>query len=176
MSAGTIDAVCASIDDQCMKILSPEETTRRFLKELSRNIQKLRSLGKRVIVCLPFPAYDKSIPQLEIRNAVFGRFGLGGNATDFTSQVLRTELLSLALGTHAEVFDPRAALCPLEKCLVADTGVSICIDSQLLAASRGRHPQCGSAKFFNRSCDRYGFGIGRANIFFRVLATAWSRA
>jgi peptidoglycan/LPS O-acetylase OafA/YrhL len=130
------NTVCASVNDQCTKILSPEETTRRFLHKMFLNIRTLRNLGKRVIVCLPFPMYDKSIPQMEIRNAVFGRFGLGGKATDFTSPVLRTEIRSMALNAGAEVFDPRAMLCPLGSCLIASGGVSMYIDGHHLAASQ----------------------------------------
>ena len=36
------------------------------------------------IVSLPFPMFDKSIPDLEIRNAVFGRLGLGAVAREIT--------------------------------------------------------------------------------------------
>ena len=72
--------LCPSQDGRCVGSISPEEACHRVLLELSEHIRELKRRGKRVIVSLPFPMYDKSIPNLEIRNAVFGRLGLAGTA------------------------------------------------------------------------------------------------
>ena len=128
--------ICLSVNGRCTKNLSSAETMRQFLAELSENIRTLRDLGKRVIVSLPFPMYDKSIPELEMRNAVFGRFGLGGKATDFTSPTVREEIRSTAIAAGAQTFDPRASLCDQHGCVTEVKGVSIYIDSHHLAASQ----------------------------------------
>jgi hypothetical protein len=126
---------CAVVDGRCTKTLSRAEVGQIFLTELADHIRVLRSLGKRVIVCLPFPMYDKSIPELETRNAVLGKFGLSGTATDLTSPALRERLRLLADNVGAEVFDPRATLCPGSSCITEINGVSIYRDSDHIAAS-----------------------------------------
>jgi hypothetical protein len=95
----------------------------------------LRSAGKRVIICLPFPMYDKSIPELEMRNAVFGRVGLGGHATDVTSPAMSEDIRTTAIGAGARVFDPRAILCPGGKCITQVGDVSVYADNHHLAGS-----------------------------------------
>lgn len=130
------DTFCASVNGQCTKILSPAEIGRQFLPELADHIRILRGLGKRVIVCLPFPMYDKSIPELEMHNAVFGGFGLDGKATDFSSPVLREAIRSIAIAAGAEIFDPRAILCAEGSCITEVNGVSIYMDSHHLSASQ----------------------------------------
>jgi hypothetical protein len=112
-----------------------EKIGRLFLQELAEHIRTLRGLGKRVIICLPFPRYDKSIPELEIRNAVFGRFGLGGIAKDLTLPALRERIKSIATHEGAELFDPRASLCRGNDCITQVNGVSIYIDSKHIAAT-----------------------------------------
>lgn len=93
-------------------------------------------MGKRVIVSLPFPIYDKSIPDLEVRNAVFGWIGLAGQATDLTLPSVRGRVASIAKHTGAEIFDPRQSLCPDQGCITALGGVSIYKDDNHLAASQ----------------------------------------
>jgi peptidoglycan/LPS O-acetylase OafA/YrhL len=128
--------VCPSIDGRCVGRTSLDETRSRFLKELSLHVQTLKNAGKRVIVSLPFPMYDKSIPDLSIRNAVFGRFGLGGVAQDISLPVLREEVASVAQEAGADLFDPRASLCPENSCITEIDGVSIYKDDNHLAASQ----------------------------------------
>lgn len=128
--------VCASMDGRCTERLSPEETERRFSSELDSHVRTLRSLGKRVIICLPFPMYDKSIPELEVRNAVFGRFALGARATDLSSPAVRNEIRSTAISAGADIFDPRASLCDKGDCITQINGVSIYKDSHHIAASQ----------------------------------------
>lgn len=128
--------LCASVGDRCTETLSPEETGRLFSGELANQIRTLRSLGKRVIVCLPFPMYDKSIPELEIRNAMFGNFGLSGKATDISSTKIREGIQSIATAAGAKVFDPRLSLCGDGSCITQVNGVSIYKDNHHLAASQ----------------------------------------
>jgi peptidoglycan/LPS O-acetylase OafA/YrhL len=128
--------ICPSVDGRCVEAISMEETRHRFIQELSAHIQQFEMRGKRVIVSLPFPIYDKSIPDLEIRNAIFGRFGLTGVATDITLPGLRDQVASAAISAGADIFDPRASLCPNDNCITQSNGVSIYKDSNHIAASQ----------------------------------------
>jgi peptidoglycan/LPS O-acetylase OafA/YrhL len=133
---GSDGAICASVDGRCTEMLSSQTTVRRLSSELADQLRTLRSLGKRVIVCLPFPMYDKSIPDLEVHNAVYSNFGLSRKATDVSSTKLREELQSIATGAGAEIFDPRLSLCEAGSCITEVNGVSIYKDSDHLAASQ----------------------------------------
>jgi peptidoglycan/LPS O-acetylase OafA/YrhL len=128
--------ICTSVEGRCVGRLSPEEARRQFLSQLSDQIHRLRISGKRVIVSLPFPMFDKSIPDLEIRNAVFGRFGLGGVAKDITLPGFRNEVASAAKNAGAEIFDPRESLCDEQQCITQVNGVSIYKDDNHIAASQ----------------------------------------
>jgi peptidoglycan/LPS O-acetylase OafA/YrhL len=128
--------VCESIDDRCVARITPAKARILFLKELTGEIHLFRAQGKRVIVSLPFPMYDKSIPDLEIRNAIFGKFGLSGAAKDITLPAMREEVLALAMDTGADVFDPRKTLCNQSGCIVERDGVSIYKDDNHIVASQ----------------------------------------
>jgi len=128
--------VCQSVDDKCIARISPPQARALFLQELSDNIRRFRMEGKRVIVSLPFPMYDKSIPDLEIHNAVFGKLGLGSDATDITSPVMREEVQAVARQTGADIFDPRQNLCDPNGCVFERNGVSIYKDDNHIAASQ----------------------------------------
>jgi len=132
----THEWLCPSVDGRCVGKISTQETRQRFLEELSGHIQKLRARGKRVIVSLPFPFFDKSIPDLEIRNAVFRRFGLAGVATEGTLPSFRDQLASVAERMGADTFDPRKSLCPDQNCITEVGGVSIHKDESHIAASQ----------------------------------------
>ena len=128
--------VCPSVQGRCTGTLSLQEVRARFLQELSNHILRLEAGGKRVIVSLPFPMFDKSIPDLEIRNAIFGSFGLAGTAKDITSFEFRKQIASVARSTGAEVFDPRESLCAGQYCITQVGGVSIYKDDNHIAASQ----------------------------------------
>jgi peptidoglycan/LPS O-acetylase OafA/YrhL len=130
------NALCPSVDGKCIGKISLPEVRRRFLDELSDHIQRLKQHGKRVVVSLPFPMYDKSIPDLEIRNAVFGRFGLAGVAKDDTSPEFRSEILTVAERGGADTFDPRESLCNKLGCITQVRGISIYKDDHHIAASQ----------------------------------------
>ena len=128
--------ICPSVDGKCTAILPLEETRQLFLDELFRHIKSLKSRGKRVIVSLPFPMFDKSIPDLEIRNAVFSRFGLGGVAKDITLPSFRGQVASAARRAGAEIFDPRESLCHNQECITQVDGISIYKDDNHIAAGQ----------------------------------------
>jgi len=129
-------AVCPSVDGTCVGNVSVDEARNRFLDELAAHIRELRMDGKHVIVSLPFPMYDKSIPDLEIRNAVFGGLGLKGVAKDITLPIMRDQLASIAQRAGADIFDPRESLCDGENCITQLNGVSIYKDDNHIAASQ----------------------------------------
>jgi peptidoglycan/LPS O-acetylase OafA/YrhL len=129
-------ALCPSVDGRCVGKISEEETRQRVLQELSEHIQELKMRGKRVIVSLPFPIFDKSIPDLQARNAALQRFGLVGVATEITSPSVRDQLASVAESTGAEIFDPRNTLCRNRDCITEVDGVSIYKDRSHIAASQ----------------------------------------
>jgi peptidoglycan/LPS O-acetylase OafA/YrhL len=129
-------AVCVSSDGRCVTVLSRDQVGRRIVADLPGEIRALRDAGKNVIICLPFPIFDRRIPELEISNAVFGRFGILEAARDRTSPVLREEIRAEATIAGAEIFDPRLTLCQRPECLVQVRGVSIYRDSSHIAGSQ----------------------------------------
>lgn len=128
--------LCPSANGRCLGRVSPGRAFHLFLQELSEHIQELRMRGKRVIVSLPFPMYDKSIPDLEIRNALFAKFGLAGVATDITLPGVRDDVASVAKSKGADIFDPRESLCDKQNCITQLNGVSIYKDDNHIAASQ----------------------------------------
>ena len=128
--------LCLSENWKCVRELSRSEIPGRVLDELSSEVRELHAHGKRVIVTLPFPLYDKSIPELEIRNAVYSRFGLGDTAQDLVPSGIRDKIASAAGSAGAEIFDPRVSLCPGDSCITQVDGVSIYKDNNHIAASQ----------------------------------------
>jgi len=142
---------CASLDGKCQKMLrSRDDATARFLADLSDEIRELQSQGKRVILCLPFPEYDRTIPEVEINNAVFGKYGLSVDAHDITSLSLRERVRAVAENTGAEIFDPREVLCRGQKCLSAMDGVSIYKDNSHLTPTGARVLSSGLRELLQR--------------------------
>lgn len=128
--------VCAMTDGKCGKPLPRGEVISRFAMDLSGEIRALKARGKNVIVCLPFPIFDRTIPELEINNAVFGRFGLSEIPIDTSPARLREQFKAIALREGAKIFDPRETLCPGDKCLFQVDGVSIYKDESHIAKSQ----------------------------------------
>jgi hypothetical protein len=129
-------ALCRSVDGRCIGKLSRDEGTQAVLAELRDHVHQLKLHGKRVIVALPFPLFDKSIPDLEIRNAVLKRFGGAEVARDVTLPDLRNQIETIAKSMGAETFDPRQSLCDNHTCLTQVDGVSIYKDEGHIAASQ----------------------------------------
>jgi peptidoglycan/LPS O-acetylase OafA/YrhL len=128
------DRFCVTDDGKC-EPLSRDALRQRFLSDLSEEIRTLQIGGKRVIISLPFPEYKDRIPDLEISNAVFGRFGLAEAPREHDLLSLRLEIKQIALQTGAEIFDPRQSICPRDQCVTAIDGVSIYKDDGHLAGS-----------------------------------------
>src|SRR5208283_2539425 len=85
-------ALCPSVDGSCIAKISDEEMRRRFFEELFEHVQRLKMHGKRVIISLPFPSYDKSIPDLQVRNAVLRKFRLVTAAKEATPTSVRDQV------------------------------------------------------------------------------------
>lgn len=79
--------------------------------------------------------FDKSPPDLQIRNAILPRFRLDA-PTDQVPASTHSQLASLAKQTGAAIFDPKESLCRGRDCLTQVDGVSIYKDDNHLAASR----------------------------------------
>lgn len=128
--------LCFSQNWVCVRELSRQEMPNYILEELSSEVRELRSYGKRVVVSLPFPWYDKPIPELKIRNAEFARFGLGETTRDLVPSWIRDQIASVAESAGAEIFDPRASLCTSGPCITQLGGVSIYVDNNHIAKSQ----------------------------------------
>ena len=127
---------CLSVNDKCVRSLSQDEQRRRFAADLSDVIHALRNQGKKVVVSLPFPIFNESIPQLAISNRVFGRFGLAQVPKEVSSPLFREEIRAAAVRAGAEIFDPRETLCPDGRCITEVDGVSIYKDESHIAGSQ----------------------------------------
>jgi peptidoglycan/LPS O-acetylase OafA/YrhL len=132
----TYDFLCPSVDGRCTSRISPEAARQMVLQEISEEIRALRTAGKRVILSLPFPVYNKTIPDLEIRNAIFGGLGLAGVARDRDLASYTDQMALVATHAGAEIFDPRKSLCGAAGCLTEVDGVSIYTDNNHIAASQ----------------------------------------
>jgi hypothetical protein len=130
------DSACVSSDGKCLTMLSKEQLRRRFLSDLSDEIITLHALGKKVIVSLPFPIFNGLIPEVEISNAVFGRFGLIRTAEEIALPSFHQEVRAVAVSAGAEIFDPRLTLCQGQECLTQMHGVSIYKDNSHIAGSQ----------------------------------------
>lgn len=129
-------ALCHSVDGHCVGKVSREEATQGVLRELMDHVHQLKLHGKRVIVSLPFPLFDKAIPDLEIRNAVLKWVGMAEVAKEITLPGLRDQIEAAAKSMGAEIFDPRQSLCSNHVCLTQVDGVSIYKDESHIAASQ----------------------------------------
>ena len=125
---------CIMVDGACRGgVSSGEEIQSHILGDLAETIARLRSLGKTVVVSLPFPGYDSIIPDLEIHNAMFARYGsmLAPRRTDPAD--FREKLRAAVLAQGGTVFDPQEGLCPGKDCLYQIDGVSLYRDDSHLS-------------------------------------------
>jgi peptidoglycan/LPS O-acetylase OafA/YrhL len=130
--------LCPSINGRCNGHISANETTELMLRDLSDQVHRLRKLGKKVIISLPFPLYDKSIPSLEIRNAVLSRWSPPEIPFERISPAMRDGIQALARVDNAILFDPRLSLCPSNSCITSINRVSIYKDQSHIAATQVR--------------------------------------
>lgn len=125
--------LCEVRNGECVRMMPGIEVRRGFLQELSGTIRELRTLGKRVVIALPFPTYNQSIPDLMIRNAMFH---LDSRPIDITPMLFREQILAAAQESGAQIFDPRDVLCPEGLCMYESGGVALYRDRNHLAVSQ----------------------------------------
>jgi peptidoglycan/LPS O-acetylase OafA/YrhL len=126
---------CAVVDGRCEGSLSRAEMERRLIDELSQHIQALKMLGKKVVVALPFPIYKRSIPDLQIHNAMFAWLDSTFRPLQIDSLGLRDRIRSTATAAGAVLFDPRESLCDDQACIYQRDNVSIYTDPSHIADS-----------------------------------------
>jgi peptidoglycan/LPS O-acetylase OafA/YrhL len=126
---------CISVQFRCTGRSSDDAVRRVGIEELGAEVAELKARGKRVIVGLPFPRFDRSIPDYEIRVALARRGWTGARPAETNDQGYREALLAMAKRTGAEVYDPRVALCGGGSCLYEVNGVSLYIDGEHLAVA-----------------------------------------
>ena len=143
--------LCQVVDGHCHGKLSSDEEMRRFLDELAVHTHTLRMHGKHVIVALPFPLYDKSIPDLMIRNAVFSSFEGDVIPTETTLPGFRAKIALVAKKTGADIFDPRESLCNNQNCTYQLDGVSIYKDGSHIVSSQISILEPGLLNSLNKS-------------------------
>jgi hypothetical protein len=127
-------SLCESFDTKCIHELSTDSASSIIVKELLDRAKVLKAAGKRVIITLPFPIWDKSIPDLMIRNAILRIDELPVELT--SSKLLRAQIETIATMSGAEIFDPQISLCNNSYCLYQIDGVAIYSDSDHIATSQ----------------------------------------
>ena len=132
---------CLIAAGSCAFPASGREASERIVDKVRVIGGRLRSEGKTVIVMLPLPIYNLSIPELEISRASLGPLrdmlrdhGLvsGLRRTDFA--YTRERLRAAAAEIGAFVYDPRPTLCHGSECLYARDGVSMYTDASHIAS------------------------------------------
>ena len=134
---------CASHDDVCERTLSPHEAENLFIEELDDRLRMLLDAGKKVVLQLPIPTYDKSIPRFMTSRIIYGRLGSVLNDLGTARPPQRHDYLSIAdrLSALAKrdgivLFDARSALCTGERCRYERDDVSLYMDNNHIAANR----------------------------------------
>lgn len=128
-------AMCEPTPSGCGRLLTDAEIRRIFLTDLAAAIETLRSQGKRVVLGMPFPAYEQDIPNLQIRKIMLGRFA-PVKAPQERLDSWRSDLLALAARERIGVFDPHTVLCPGGPCQYQIDGVGLIRDSGHMADSK----------------------------------------
>jgi hypothetical protein len=141
--------LCTSADGHCIGLLSPEEVRSRVFADLASTIRALQSKGKRVIIGLPFPYYDRSIPELETNAAIVRHRWMLGHPLEMDTVDVREKLQALATNTGAGLYDPRQALCPGAACIYQVDGVSLYLDNSHLVPSQAGILSQGLLKTLN---------------------------
>ena len=127
---------CIPENSICVQLLSQREAGRQVRDGWASEFHALRARGKRVILALPFPAYDKSIPDFEIASAIAGGRWRVSEPQEMSSADMREQFQDLAMQTGAELYDPREALCTGQQCMYQMDSVSLYKDGVHIAASQ----------------------------------------
>ncbi len=130
--------LCMTTNGLCTSLVPKDDAARLEIEQLSRTILDLKQHGKRVILGLPFPYYDKLIPDFEIRNAAIGRFARSTQPPIELSTIIdvRSQLQAMAAQDGIETYDPRQPLCPANTCIYARDNISLYSDQSHLAISQ----------------------------------------
>ena len=137
-------AVCLTDSSgQCRQVLGSAEVVRRLAEELAEEVRELRSRKKTVILMLPLPRYDRSIPTVQKRLVLYRARHLDGLADALAGDVRRYDfsdtrriLLETAKTAGAVVYDPRASLCNGDDCSFAIDNLSLYSDDNHLAETQ----------------------------------------
>jgi len=131
---------CLLENSVCGKILTGAEAWEQFLLETGGTIRALRKSGRRVIISLPLPIYDRLIPDYQIRCIDLNNHprlqGLFGNPIELMPRQRSDELRAVADAAGAIVYDPRETLCRGDNCMFAIDNVSLYSDQGHLATSQ----------------------------------------
>ncbi len=128
--------VCRFENGRCVRSLSESEARQTYLDELRDTIRTLRASGKKVIVALPFPNYDRDIPDLLIHNRLWSGWGSTLQPRNETVPEFAERMRQVASAEGAVVFDPAQSLCRASGCIFERDGVSLYHDSNHLASSQ----------------------------------------
>jgi len=130
--------LCLTHNGVCVESIPPNRTGRQVVEQLSQIVLSLKRSGKRVIVGLPFPYYDKLIPDYEIRTEAIGRLARYADIPFDLSALdgVRDQVKAMAERDGAEIFDPRETLCPANHCIYSQKHISLYSDQSHLATSK----------------------------------------
>jgi peptidoglycan/LPS O-acetylase OafA/YrhL len=128
--------LCAAVDGKCIAVLDAATVQRLFIADLAQRVLNLRKLGKQVIVTLPFPLYDHSIPEVEIHNALFTRWGFPVTPRQVVPLEFRDRIRAAVTAAGATIFEPRDSLCDGPDCLYERDNVSLYVDDSHIANSQ----------------------------------------
>jgi peptidoglycan/LPS O-acetylase OafA/YrhL len=132
------NTLCITRDGVCVGNFPPHQSGQGVVNQLSTVVAELKQRGKRVIVGLPFPYYDKLIPDFEIRTEAIGRLARYEDIPFDLSGMdgVREQLIAMAAHNGVQTFDPRETLCPDNLCVYSDRHISRYSDQSHLATSK----------------------------------------
>jgi peptidoglycan/LPS O-acetylase OafA/YrhL len=129
--------VCTVQNGHCVSWPASDEIWSLFIREMESHIRDLHKMGKRVVLTVPFPTYDKSIPDLEIRNIGLQHLASGPMyARQMIPLNMRNDITALASRTGADLYNPRETLCKGEICTYQEDQISIYSDESHIATSQ----------------------------------------
>lgn len=117
---------------------SPKEALTFVMDGLSRDVAALIQHGKRVVIVLPFPSYQESIPRFLAKAAFWNqKRELNHSKTLYTehNESVAAALRSVAASNHAEFIDPSTILCESASCAIQRDGISLYRDAHHLTPS-----------------------------------------
>ena len=113
--------------------LTKQQSSDMLAKEYGDYIRLLEAKGKRVVIGLSDPSYNRQLPHYEILRATLPTLALLRPLVRDDMNVVRDKLAAVARQTGATIFDPRASLCEGDRCRYEDNGVSFYLDNDHVA-------------------------------------------